>query len=141
MGARNERHLCAVNYNVRPGVEIVQGLLDIIMIAMKIPYNEEGRGEGYYLQGEDRTFFAFFLEYLFTFLFASFFCIKIFNVIFTCYTDSTFFPGWCGTVMVNDTPIGRLGLIHPEVITNFSLTCPAAALLLNIQGLLEFSKL
>lgn len=53
-GARNERHLAAVNYNVRAGVEVVQGLLDNIMIALRIPYNEDAAGDGYWLEGKDR---------------------------------------------------------------------------------------
>lgn len=53
VGARNVRQLCAINYNVRGGVEIVQGLLDNIMLALKIPYSEEGSQEGYYLVGTD----------------------------------------------------------------------------------------
>lgn len=53
-GARNERHLCALNYNVRAGVEVVHGLLDNIMVALRIPYNEEERGDGYWLEGKDR---------------------------------------------------------------------------------------
>ena len=54
VGARNERHLCAINYNVRTGIEIVVGLLDNIMAGMKIPAGEEGSSQGYYLKGEDR---------------------------------------------------------------------------------------
>ena len=53
-GARNERHLCAINYNVKAGLEVVQGLLDNIMLALRIRYSEEGAGEGYWLEGKDR---------------------------------------------------------------------------------------
>lgn len=52
-GARNRRHLCAINYNVRAGMEVVQGLLDNIMIALKVPFTEEGSLNGYYLEGKN----------------------------------------------------------------------------------------
>ena len=53
-GAKNQRFLCAINYNVKAGVEIVQGLLDNIMIALKIPFTEDTNSKGYHLQGIDR---------------------------------------------------------------------------------------
>lgn len=56
VGARNERHLCVVNYNVRGGVEVVQGLLDNIMVALKVPFAPEGGSEGYYLKEKDREY-------------------------------------------------------------------------------------
>lgn len=58
-GARNRRHLCAINYNVRAGMEVVQGLLDNIMIALKVPYTEEGSLKGYYLEGKDCEYILF----------------------------------------------------------------------------------
>ncbi|KAB7496385.1 Phenylalanine--tRNA ligase beta subunit, partial [Armadillidium nasatum] len=53
VGARNERHLCAINYNVRGNVEIVQGLLDNVMLALKIPFSVDGVEESYHLEGKD----------------------------------------------------------------------------------------
>lgn len=35
-GARNERRLCAINYNKCPGFEVVHGLLDRIMQVLNI---------------------------------------------------------------------------------------------------------
>ena len=52
-GARNRRHLCAINYNVKAGMEVIQGLLDNIMIALKVPFTEDGAMKGYYLEGTD----------------------------------------------------------------------------------------
>lgn len=49
-GSRNERRLCAVYYNRTPHFEIIQGLLDRVMMLLKIPYNEQRSGDqGYYL--------------------------------------------------------------------------------------------
>ncbi|KAB7504331.1 Phenylalanine--tRNA ligase beta subunit, partial [Armadillidium nasatum] len=92
VGARNERHLCAINYNVRGNVEIVQGLLDNVMLALKIPFSVDGVEESYHLEGKDHP---------------------------------TFFPGWCADVLVGKVEVGRIGLLHPEVLANFNLNNPA----------------
>ncbi|KAA0194747.1 hypothetical protein HAZT_HAZT010002 [Hyalella azteca] len=105
-GARNERHLCAINYNVRAGVEVLQGLLDHVMLALKVPFNEEAQGQGYWLEGKDHP---------------------------------TFLPGFCGRVMFNGREVGKLGLLHPDVITAFNLNNPASALDLNLQDLLDLN--
>lgn len=57
-GARNQRHLCAINYNVKAGIEIVQGLLDNIMIALKVPFAADNSLKGYYLEGKDCEYFV-----------------------------------------------------------------------------------
>ncbi|XP_071518478.1 phenylalanine--tRNA ligase beta subunit [Panulirus ornatus] len=106
-GARNQRHLCAINYNVKPGIEIVQGLLDNIMIALKVPFATDNSLKGYYLEGEDHP---------------------------------SFFPGFCGSIIISGVPVGQIGLIHPEVITNFNLNNPAAALEINLQKVLEITN-
>jgi len=59
-GSRNERRLCAVYYNRTPHFEIIQGLLDRVMMLLKVPYNEQRSGDqGYYLNDkcEDSAFF------------------------------------------------------------------------------------
>jgi len=106
-GARNERHLVAVNYNVRAGMEIVQGLLDNIMVGLKVPFTEDEDTKGYYLMGHDHP---------------------------------SYFPGFCGDVIVNAEVVGRIGLIHPEVINNFNLNNPAAALELNLEKLWKITN-
>lgn len=58
VGARNERHLCVVNYNVRAGIEVVQGLLDNVMVALRVPFAPEGGSEGYYLKEKDRKYWV-----------------------------------------------------------------------------------
>ncbi|XP_066979481.1 phenylalanine--tRNA ligase beta subunit [Macrobrachium rosenbergii] len=107
VGARNERHLCAINYNVKAGMEIVQGLLDNIMIALKVPFTEDKGSKGYYLEGKDYP---------------------------------SFFPGFCGDIIVNGVAVGQIGLIHPEVIMNFNLNNPAAALEINLQKVIDITN-
>ncbi|KAL4220853.1 hypothetical protein ACF0H5_019120 [Mactra antiquata] len=49
--------------------------------------------------------------------------------------DATYFPGRCADIMVHGKSIGKLGVLHPEVITTFDLNLPCAALELNLEAL------
>lgn len=55
-------------------------------------------------------------------------------------TDPSYFPGFCGDVLINGVVVGQIGLVHPEVITNFNLNNPAAALELNLEKVLEVTN-
>ena len=58
VGAKNERHLCALNYNKHSGFETVHGLLDRVMQLLEVPPVAQGEAVGYYLKGSDSpTFF------------------------------------------------------------------------------------
>ena len=50
--------------------------------------------------------------------------------------DSTFFPGRCAEVCVGEKVIGRLGVLHPDVITAFDLTLPVSAVEIDIEQFL-----
>ncbi|KAG5676763.1 hypothetical protein PVAND_006572 [Polypedilum vanderplanki] len=50
VGARNERRLCAVNYNKHAGFEVVHGILDRIMQVLEVPWN---KSNGYSLKAVD----------------------------------------------------------------------------------------
>ncbi|XP_026480975.1 phenylalanine--tRNA ligase beta subunit [Ctenocephalides felis] len=50
VGARNERHVCAVNCNRNAGFEIVHGLLDRVMKVLEVPWNTD---DGYCIRGND----------------------------------------------------------------------------------------
>ena len=52
------------------------------------------------------------------------------------HTDSTFFPGRCVDVHVRGEVVGRLGVLHPDVLTAFDLNMPASALEINIEPFL-----
>lgn len=41
VGARNERHICALYYGKTPGFEIVHGLMDRLMQMLNIPFSEK----------------------------------------------------------------------------------------------------
>ena len=59
VGAKNERRICASNYNKSPGFETVHGLLDRIMQLLEIPpASTKDSIEGYRLKGiDDPTYF------------------------------------------------------------------------------------
>ncbi|XP_065842811.1 phenylalanine--tRNA ligase beta subunit-like [Oscarella lobularis] len=58
VGARNERWLCAVNYNRAPGFEVVHGLLDRIMELLEVSPRSGENETGYYLNStNDSTYF------------------------------------------------------------------------------------
>ncbi|XP_034556366.1 phenylalanine--tRNA ligase beta subunit isoform X2 [Notolabrus celidotus] len=50
--------------------------------------------------------------------------------------DSTFFPGRCAEILVHGKSVGRLGVLHPDVINRFELTMPCSALEMDIEPFL-----
>ncbi|XP_067102292.1 phenylalanine--tRNA ligase beta subunit [Osmerus mordax] len=50
--------------------------------------------------------------------------------------DSTFFPGRCAEIFACGKSIGRLGVLHPDVINRFELTMPCSALDIDIEPFL-----
>ncbi|XP_076320499.1 phenylalanine--tRNA ligase beta subunit isoform X4 [Tachypleus tridentatus] len=50
--------------------------------------------------------------------------------------DPAFFPGRCANVVLRGKNIGKLGVLHPEVVTAFDLSLPCAVLEINIQPFL-----
>uniref|UniRef100_A0A8D3BKQ8 phenylalanine--tRNA ligase n=1 Tax=Scophthalmus maximus TaxID=52904 RepID=A0A8D3BKQ8_SCOMX len=50
--------------------------------------------------------------------------------------NSTFFPGRCAEIFVRGKSVGRLGVLHPDVINRFELTMPCSALEMDIEPFL-----
>merc|ERR1712051_514452 len=50
--------------------------------------------------------------------------------------DPTFQPGRCTEIIACGKVIGKLGVLHPETVTKFELTCPCAAMEINIEPFL-----
>ncbi|XP_056631917.1 phenylalanine--tRNA ligase beta subunit [Diorhabda sublineata] len=48
--------------------------------------------------------------------------------------DPTYFPGRCANIICHGALIGKIGVLHPTVLTKFELTNPCSALELNIQS-------
>uniref|UniRef100_K7E5Q8 Phenylalanine--tRNA ligase beta subunit n=1 Tax=Monodelphis domestica TaxID=13616 RepID=K7E5Q8_MONDO len=49
---------------------------------------------------------------------------------------SAFFPGRCAEVFAKGQSVGKLGVLHPDVITKFELTMPCSALEINVEPFL-----
>ena len=47
-----------------------------------------------------------------------------------------FFPGWCAEIFARGQSIGKLGVLHPDVITKFELTMPCSCVEINIEPFL-----
>ncbi|XP_074654033.1 phenylalanine--tRNA ligase beta subunit-like [Tubulanus polymorphus] len=50
--------------------------------------------------------------------------------------DSTYFPGRCAEIIAHGRSIGKLGVLHPDVITKFDLNLPCSALEIDIEPFL-----
>ncbi|NP_001279528.1 phenylalanine--tRNA ligase beta subunit [Callorhinchus milii] len=50
--------------------------------------------------------------------------------------DSTFFPGRCAEIFAKGQSVGKLGVLHPDVITRFELTMPCSALEIDMEPFL-----
>lgn len=48
-------------------------------------------------------------------------------------SDSSFFPGRCANIIVGSKVVGRVGVLHPEVITMFDLNYPASAVEMDLE--------
>lgn len=51
--------------------------------------------------------------------------------------DERFLPGRCASIIYNGNSIGIMGVLHPQVITNFELVQPCAALEINVETFLK----
>nr|CAG4634698.1 EOG090X03QT [Alona affinis] len=108
VGSRNERHLCAVNYNKSPGFEVIHGLLDRVMQLLEVPFASSSTTD-------DKAQLGY--------------CLK--NI-----EDDTFFGGRCAEIVVDGKSVGVLGVLHPDVVSAFDLNMPCSALELNIEPFL-----
>lgn len=101
VGARNERHLCAINYNKSSGFEVMKGLLDRIMQLLEVPIVQSDHG--YFIR--------------------------------SC-KDATYFDGRCAEIIYSNNVIGKIGVLHPEVLKEFDLTNPCCCMELTIEPFL-----
>lgn len=51
--------------------------------------------------------------------------------------DSSFIPGRCASIKVKGKTIGKVGEIHPQVLTNWNLEVPVSGFELNIEKLMR----
>lgn len=116
VGAKNERRLCAVNYNKHAGFEVVHGILDRVMQVLEVPWDKDN---GYSLKAVDGEIdFDFFI------------LLKINKFIIL---DASYFPGRCASVLYKGINIGRIGILHPTVLEAFEIVNPVSVVELTIE--------
>lgn len=107
VGARNERHLAAIYYGKQTsGFETIHGLLDRIMQVLDAPYIGE-------LPDKKSQKGGYYIE--------------------STDDNKAYLPGRCAAVVYDGNKIGYLGILHPEVLTNFELNHPSSALEINVE--------
>lgn len=110
-----------MNCNKNAGFEIVHGLLDRIMALLDVQWNPDKTVGGYYLDAVDG---AYYIKML----------IQMFDML--SLVDPTYFPRRCANIICNSKVIGRIGVLHPDVLAKFELTNPCSCLEINIEPFL-----
>lgn len=112
VGAKNVRQLAALYVNKSgAGFEVIHGLLDRIMLSLNVRNKHWAKVRS---AASKST-----LEY---------------TIAET--SNPSFLPGRCAKVLVNDKEVGVFGILHPEVMENFRINCPASALIMSIEPFL-----
>lgn len=50
-------------------------------------------------------------------------------------TDDSYLTGRCARIVANKKPVGIMGVLHPDVMTNFDLIMPCSILELDLEAL------
>ncbi|CAH8657849.1 unnamed protein product [Schistosoma intercalatum] len=113
VGASNHRRICAVYYNKNSGFEIIHGLLDRLMQLLQVEsiLSKTTKKSN---DHEKKSNLSYRLN---------------------ATSDPTYFDGRCADIILepDNKIIGRLGILHPDVIRNFELTMPCSALDLDLE--------
>jgi len=105
VGARNVRQLAAVYQNKKTaGFEEIHGLLDRIMLALNVDCKGWTKGKA-----------------------------KPREYTIAEAKNTSFFPGRCANILLDGQVVGVFGVLHPSVLENFRLSCPASALVLDLE--------
>lgn len=52
------------------------------------------------------------------------------------FADPTYFPKRCAHIFYNGNVIGKMGILHPQIVKEFDLNMPCSALEINIEPFL-----
>ncbi|EUB64102.1 Phenylalanyl-tRNA synthetase beta chain [Echinococcus granulosus] len=107
VGCRNNRRVCAVYSNKTSGFEVVHGLLDRLMHVLEVAYEENAKTDGLAYRMKE-------------------------------VDDPTYFRGRCADIILlpSGQSIGRLGVVHPNVLRNFDLSLCVSAFEIDIEPFL-----
>jgi len=122
IGAKNVRRLVAVYTGLTAGFELIHGLVDRLMALCQISPTDEYAGNS--MREESKTVapresVSYYIE---------------------PSTNPTFFSGRCADIMVTkcdvSSKVGTFGIIHPEVLLNYGIGNPCAAVELDVEALM-----
>ena len=111
VGARNERRLIAINCDKSSGFEVIHGLLNRVMQIMGIPHETLSEDTS-----KNRDLIA-----------------RGFSYSWKAEDSPAYFQGRHASVYAMGKRIGGLGVIHPDVLNNFGVDFPVAALEITIE--------
>lgn len=156
--ARNYRRLCAVYCDRKAGFEVAHGLLDRVMQVLGVPFLQSSASEGkygYYLRESDEATYlsgrgatVYYrpkpsVEVLKTDSSAQRVELQAegesqgpLHTIGEKLKAALPGSGADGGAANRDIVIGSLGILHPEVLTNFELARPCSALEIDVEPLL-----
>ncbi|TPP56449.1 Phenylalanyl-tRNA synthetase beta chain [Fasciola gigantica] len=115
VGTRNNRRICAVYYSKQSGFEVIHGLLDRLMHVLSVRWTLDPEQPSSPLDSGDQS--------------------MVLSYELKAAEDPTYLTGRCADVILSpgNRIIGRLGVIHPEVLRNFELTMPCSSLDLDLE--------
>merc|ERR1711865_28493 len=103
VGARNVRRLALLHCGQESGFQYIHGMVDQLMAFHRIKHvREAGAEEGYCLREGQHPSF---------------------------FTGG---DGICAEVVVKGKVIGRCGILHPDVLSNFAITLPCSAMEIDV---------
>mmetsp|Transcript_22612 Transcript_22612/g.50295 ORF Transcript_22612/g.50295 Transcript_22612/m.50295 type:complete len:646 (-) Transcript_22612:80-2017(-) len=131
VGARNERRLCAVYAGPTSGFEIIHGLVDRVLSLTEVAPEEEYVANS--TKGDEEKFRVARDGWYYT----------IHELREDDDAASTYFPGRAAEILLTSPAtsgekvrIGTFGILHPEVLGNFSVGYPASSLEINLEPLM-----
>jgi phenylalanyl-tRNA synthetase beta chain len=108
-GSKNQRRVVALTAGMSADFKVIHGLLDQLMWKLDV--------EPVYARKADSKKRFFKLE---------------------PSEDETFMKGFQASIVIEDIVIGRIGVLHPEVVKAFEVPMPTSALEFNLEPFLEW---
>jgi phenylalanyl-tRNA synthetase beta chain len=55
------------------------------------------------------------------------------RICYSYFVDPIYFPQRCAEIVCYDKVIGKMGVLHPDVLSKFDLNIPCSAMEINIE--------
>eukprot|EP01127_Copromyxa_protea_P001282 TRINITY_DN11313_c0_g1_i1.p1 TRINITY_DN11313_c0_g1~~TRINITY_DN11313_c0_g1_i1.p1 ORF type:complete len:605 (+),score=156.66 TRINITY_DN11313_c0_g1_i1:45-1859(+) len=130
VGAKNQRCLCALRVDTSSGFEKLHGLLDRVMILNRVlHFLDYEKWKKYYdaTVAEGKKIEGLFYD-------------KYYRIVPD--QDEVYLPGTCGSLILynattkEEQNLGKIGIVHPQVLGNFKIPNPVCAFHINIEPFL-----